>query len=132
VKRAAVIALCAAALCAGGCGRADDRAAAGDVTARFLRAVEGGDGERACAQLSDATVEALERDEGKPCAEAATELDLAPSAVTHAEVSNIAAKVDLADGRSAFLELTRAGWRLSAAGCEPGSGDEPYTCEVEA
>ena len=42
------------------------------------------------------------------------------------------AKVDLADGRSAFLELTSEGWRLSAVGCDPGAGDEPYTCELDA
>ena len=40
-------------------------------------------------------------------------LDLEPSRVTRAEVFATAAKVDLADGDSAFLELTSSGWRLS-------------------
>jgi hypothetical protein len=131
MARAALIALCVVALGAAGCGRAADRREAGAVTERFLRAVDAHDGARACAQLSDATVQALEQDAGKPCAEAVKDLKVSASAVTHAEVDVIGAKVDLADGHSTFLELGRSGWRLSAAGCQPGAGDEPYTCEVQ-
>jgi hypothetical protein len=94
--------------------------------------VEQHDGARACAQLSDGAVEALEHDEGESCAKAAPELDVSPSRVTRAEVFGTGAKVDLADGDSAFLELTRRGWRLSAAGCRPQPDDQPFTCEVEA
>ena len=49
-----------------------------------------------------------------------------------AQVFATNAKVDLADGRSAFLEQTGDGWRIAAAGCEPQGGDEPYDCELEA
>jgi hypothetical protein len=63
---------------------------------------------------------------------AATGLDVALSTVTRSEVFGTAAKVDLADGGSAFLELTPDGWRISAAGCVPEPGEQPYTCEVEA
>jgi hypothetical protein len=124
-----VLALCAAAT---GCGRADDRAAVGAVTERFLQAIAAEDGAGACAQLSDDTAQALQRDAGQPCAVAATGLDVALSTVTRSEVFGTAAKVDLADGGSAFLELTPDGWRISAAGCVPEPGEQPYTCEVEA
>jgi hypothetical protein len=126
---ALVLVLCAALA---GCGRDDDQRAAGLVTERFLRAVEADEGQAACDQLSDDTAEALASDEGRPCAEAAPELEVEPSAVARAQVFGITAKVDLADGDSAFLELTPEGWRISAAGCRPEAGARPYECEVEA
>src|SRR3954464_13163003 len=129
-RRVAV--LCAAGWCLTGCGRADDRRAGGAVTETFLRAVEQHDGARACAQLSDGAVQALEHDEGKSCERAAQGLDLSPSSVTQTQVFGTGAKVDLADGHSAFLELTRRGWRLSAAGCKPEPNDHPLPGEGEA
>jgi hypothetical protein len=131
-RRILATASCIVALLSAGCGRADDERTTRAVTERFLRAVDQHDGARACAQLSDGAVEALEHDEGKSCAEAAPELDVSPSRVTRAEVFGTGAKVDLADGRSAVLELTRRGWRLSAAGCRPEPDDHPFTCEIEA
>ncbi len=121
-----------AGLLLSGCGRADDRRAVRAVTEQFLRAVDAQDGARACAQLTDAAVEALEHDERTSCAEAASELDVSASATTRAQVYGISAKVDLADGHSAFLELTRRGWRVTAAGCRPQPADQPYMCEVDA
>jgi hypothetical protein len=115
-----------------GCGRGDDERAVSAVTDRFVRAVDGDDGDVACSQLSSATADALERDEGEPCEEAAPSLEIAASEVRRAQVYGIAAKVDLADGDSAFLELTPGGWRIAAAGCRPTAGEEPYECEVEA
>jgi hypothetical protein len=132
MRRTGLLLLCAVAALLAGCGRADDDRAVAAVTARFLQAVGAHDGTRACAYLSGGTREALEHDEGKRCAEAVVELDVDPSPVRRMQVFGVGAKVDLADGDSAFLELTPRGWRLSAAGCEPGAGDEPYTCEVEA
>jgi hypothetical protein len=118
---------------AAGCGRADDERTVSVVTERFLQAVSDGDGGRACAQLSDGAREALEQDESKSCRKAAPEIEaVAPSRVTRAQVFATAAKVDLADGHSAFLELTRRGWRIAAAGCRPTAGDAPYECEIEA
>ena len=72
--------------------------------------------------------------ESKPCPEAVRELDdeIQPSAVTRAQVFVTTAKVDLADGQSAFLELTARGWRVAAAGCRPTGPDEPYQCVLEA
>jgi hypothetical protein len=132
VSRSIALALCAVALALVGCGRGDDERATSVVTERFLRAVEQHDGARACTQLSEGAAEALEHDEGKSCAKAAPQLDVSPSRVTRAEVYGTGAKVDLADGDSAFLELTPRGWRLSAAGCRPEPDDRPFTCEVEA
>ena len=72
-----------AVLAFAGCGRADDRRAVGAVTERFLGAISDGNGQRACAQLSDGAQQALEQDESKPCPAAARELDdeIQPSTV---------------------------------------------------
>ena len=126
------LALAALCLAAAGCGRDDDRRAVGAATERFLAAVEAGDGAAACAQLSEPAADALAQDEREPCVESAPRLDVSPSAVARVEVYAIAAKVDLADGESAFLELTADGWRISAAGCVPAGEGQPYDCEVEA
>ena len=115
-----------------GCGRADDERKVSAVTLRFLTAIAADDGERACGQLSPGAVKALEQDESESCPQAARGLDLRPSRVVRAQVFATAAKIDLADGDSAFAELTSAGWRLAAAGCRPVGGDRPYECEVEA
>ena len=112
-----------------GCGRSDDERAVSAVTERFLTAVQGNDGEIACAQLTPAAAESLEA--SRPCAEAVTDLDVSPGPVTRAQVYSISAKVE-AGGTSYFLELTRAGWRISAAGCTPQADDAPFDCEAEA
>jgi hypothetical protein len=124
--------LCAVGPLVAGCGRADDARSVTAVTERFLDAVARGDGQRACARLSPGAIEALEHDEGSPCAKAARGLGLEASRVTRAQVFATEAKVDLADGDSAFLELTSSGWRISAAGCTPQPRDQPYECELEA
>jgi hypothetical protein len=102
------------------------------VTERFVAAVDAGDGDAACAQLASATADALQQQEGEPCEEAARGLEIVASAVRRAHVFGVSAQVDLADGDSAFLELTSDGWRIAAAGCRPFGGDGPYECEVEA
>jgi hypothetical protein len=124
--------LLAAAALVAGCGRGDDDRAVSTVTARFVEAVDAGDGRRACALLSAGAVEALEHDESAACAEAAPELEIRAGAVTRTQVFATEAKVDLDAGESAFLELTSNGWRISAAGCTPQGDDEPYECELEA
>jgi|SRR4051794_20536521 hypothetical protein len=114
------------------CGRAQDDRAVAAVTERFVTAVQAHEGARACAQLSTQAVQALEHDEGERCVKAVVGLDVDASPVRRTQVFGGGAKVDLADGHSAFLELTRQGWRVSAAGCAPEAGDAPYTCEVQA
>jgi hypothetical protein len=54
---------------AAGCGRTDDETTARTVTDDFLAAVESGDGEQACAQLSPDTRAGLEKQEQRPCRE---------------------------------------------------------------
>jgi hypothetical protein len=133
-SRWSVIVSVGAVLAFVGCGRADDRKTVGVVTERFLGAISDGNEQRACAQLSDGAQQALEQDESKPCPEAVRGLDdeIQPSAVRRAQVFVTTAKVDLADGQSAFLELTSRGWRVAAAGCRPAGPDEPYQCVLEA
>jgi hypothetical protein len=127
-----VLVLCAVAVGVTGCGRADDGRAVGSVTETFLQALERHDGARACAQLSQGAIAALEHDHDERCAKAAVDLSVSSSRVTRTQVFGTGAKVDLADGHSAFLEETPQGWRISAAGCRPEPNDEPYTCEVQA
>jgi hypothetical protein len=131
-RRPGALVLCALIALLSGCGRAQDDRAVSAVTERFVRAVQAHDGARACAQLSTGAVQALEHDEGERCAKAVVGLDIRASAARRSQVFGGGAKVDLADGHSAFLELTRRGWRVSAAGCAPEGGDKPYTCEVQA
>jgi hypothetical protein len=123
------------AVCVAGCGRGSDRADARAVTARFLAALERGDGAAACAQLSPATRVTLEDSEQKPCREAVGSLGLQASPVTRLQLYVTNAKADLANGDSVFLSQGAQGWRLSAAGCRPARGkpaDAPYDCALEA
>ena len=131
MRRHAVLLAVLAAVAAAGCGRADDRRTVSAVTERFLRAVDEQDGTAACGALSESTAQALGSQEQKPCAEAVTQLSLSPSPVRRAQVFGIDAQVDLADGATAFLQLTTVGWRVTAAGCQPSGGDQPYDCEVQ-
>jgi hypothetical protein len=122
-------------LATAGCARSDDRAEATGVAERFFSAISAGDGAAACAQLSPETRKKLEQDEQKPCREAIGGPRIEPGALEGVEVFSTNAKADLANGDSAFLSLTKAGWRLSAAGCKPAEGspsDVPMDCEIEA
>ena len=80
-----------------------------------------------------ATADALEHDEScEQCGTAARDRRQRHGSSAR-RCSAITAKVDLADGESAFLELTSDGWRIAAAGCIGRSrADQPYECEVEA
>jgi hypothetical protein len=132
--RALAVALVLAAM-AGGCGRDGDRDDVQAVTDRFYAALEAGDGETACAQLSTDTRTELESQEQEACAEAVGSLEVEGGDLTGVQVYVTNAKADLASGESAFLSYTEDGWRLSAVGCQPVGGkpaDRPYDCELEA
>ena len=132
--RALAVALVLATL-AGGCGRGDDHDAVGTVTDRFYTALDAGDGDTACAQLSTDTRSELESQEQETCAEAVGSLRVAGGDLARIQVYVTNAKADLASGESAFLSFTEDGWRLSAVGCRPVGGkpaDRPYDCELEA
>jgi hypothetical protein len=131
------ISLLAAALglALAGCGQDTNRDAVRAVTDRFYAAIAGKDGAVACDQLSDATIAQLEQDEQGSCPTAIESVGLAPARITRVEVFITNAKVDLANGASAFLEQTRTGWKLSALGCRPTGGDpheNPLGCAVES
>jgi ketosteroid isomerase-like protein len=103
------------------------------VAERFYAAVERGDGERACAQLSDDAVSELESQEGAACPRAVVKLELSGTRAEHAEAYVTTAKVEMDGGDRVFLDETAAGWRVAAAGCRPEPGEEaPADCEVEA
>jgi hypothetical protein len=117
-----------------GCGRDDDRANVRAVTDRFFAAVEAGDGDLACQQLSPITRSELESQEQRPCREAVTRLGLEGGSVDRVQVYVRNAMVDLSTGDAAFLSQGDEGWRLSALGCTPEAGnptDSPYDCELQ-
>lgn len=125
-------AACLIALMAAGCGtgeRADDAAA---VTERFHAALEAGDGNAACEQLSEETASRLEQQEKKPCEEAVLGLELPKGGrVADTRVEITSAVATLAEGGSDFLDEGPEGWKIAAAGCVPTLPDQPYECELE-
>lgn len=126
--------LLVAALTTSGCGQDGAADTARSVTDRFMAAVESGDGEVACAQLSPETRGQLEEQEQRQCREAVTELRLDAGSVARVRVYALNAMVELSSGEAEFLEQGEQGWRLSAVGCEPQAGmpaDRPYDCQLE-
>jgi hypothetical protein len=126
-------ALAAAALT--GCGQSGDRDQVREVASRFAAAIADGDGPAACEQLSEATMEALEQQEGSACPTAIGKLRLDGGDVAHVRVYVTNAQVVYGSGESAFLDRGRAGWRLTAVGCRFDDGkprDRPATCELES
>jgi hypothetical protein len=123
------------ALAGAGCGQDANRDDVQAVTGRFFAALAARDGATACAQLSTDTVDSLEQDEQSACPEAIAAAGLATSRVVKVAVYVTNAKVDLANGASAYLEQTASGWKLSALGCRATDGDprsHPMSCAVEA
>lgn len=127
------IALLAAALATAGCGRGSDQATVRAVSDRFFAALQSGDGEQACTQLSADTRAELESQEQKPCREAITGLGLEGAPVARVRVYVLSAIVELSSGEAAFLDDGLQGWRLSAVGCKSHGkpADRPYDCELE-
>jgi hypothetical protein len=124
------LALLAAALC--GCGRSGDRQTVRAVAVQFYAAVDRPDGARACALLSADTRKALEEQESQPCNEAVERLDLTGGPVGSVGVYSTEAAVELRGGDTVFLQDTKHGWRIAAAGCRPSGHDEPADCDLEA
>jgi hypothetical protein len=131
--RAAILALGACvAVATTGCGASERASDAAAVAERFHAALEQGDGEAACAELSEETAGKLEQQEELPCEEAVLELEL-PRGGTAAEtgVYVTSASVDLVEGGTTFLDEGAQGWKVSAAGCTPTAPNLPYDCELE-
>ena len=126
---ATVVLLALACLCAG-CGERSADATA--VVERFQTALDAGDGDGACAELSEQTASALEQQEGHPCDEAILDLDLGHEReVAETRVYVTSASVSLVDGGTLFLDQASDGWEISAAGCRPSAPDRPFDCELE-
>jgi hypothetical protein len=114
------------------CGTADRERDVAAVTERFHAALEADDGGAACDELSEETVSKLEQEEKKPCEEAVLELELPRGGtVAYRRVEVRSAEARLAEGGSDFLDEGPAGWKISAAGCEPTTPEQPYECELE-
>jgi hypothetical protein len=120
-----------ALLALAGCGTGNDERAARGAVERFESAVAARDGAGACEELSEDTSSKLEGSEQKPCEQAILSLELPPTReVVDASVWVTGAQLKL-DGDTLFLDETSQGWKISAAGCKPGSAGEPYDCELE-
>jgi hypothetical protein len=131
--RAAILALgVLLALATAGCGASDRASDAAAVAERFHAALQQGDGEAACAELSEETASKLEQQEETSCEDAVLTLDL-PRGGTAADtdVYVTSASVTLAEGGTAFLDEAAQGWKVSAAGCTPTAPDLPYDCVLE-
>jgi len=88
----------------------------------------GGDPGARCDLLAPKALAALEQDQSQPCDEAIGQLPLTGGDVQSVEVWGGDAQVRLA-GDTVFLTETRAGWRVTAAACQP-NGEAPYDCEL--
>lgn len=106
-----------------GCA-AGERSAVERVAAAFASA---GDPSQACALLAPATRQAVETQQGRPCASALAGLP-GGGVVRRVEVWGGSAQVRL-DGDTLFLTRTQEGWRVTAAGCR-ARGEAPYDCRV--
>jgi hypothetical protein len=114
------------------CGTAGRSADAAAVVQRFQSALDARDGGAACAQLSQQTASALERQQGHPCEEAILKLDLPPGReVGDTSVYVTSASVSLLAGGTLFLDEAPDGWEISAAGCTPTAPDLPADCRLE-
>ena len=115
-----------------GCGRSRDRAQARSAAEDFYSAVSHHDGAGACARLSSDARMALEQQASSTCARAVLHLDLSGRRAHIVRVYSTNAAVELLHGDTVFLQETRQGWRISAAGCRPQGRGEPADCEVQA
>jgi hypothetical protein len=125
-------AACLLALTPAACGTAEREEDAATVTERFHAALEAGDGQAACEELSDETASKLEQQEEKPCEEAVLGLELPKGGtVTVRQVEVRSAYTELSAGGADFLNEGPTGWKISAAGCRPTAPDRPYECVLE-
>lgn len=131
---ALTLVLVASAACSSPAQVRDDVA---DVVRQFSAAVDAGDGEAACALLAPAVVDAVEDDEGEPCAQALTSGDLGAELVSR--VADGEVTVRRAGGQAQartpqdtlFLAASGDGWVVTAAACDPRP-PRPYDCALEA
>jgi hypothetical protein len=129
--KAAVFA-CLLALALAGCGAGDRGQDVAAVAQRFHAALEAGDGQAACDQLSEETASKLEQQEKKPCDQAILGLALPKGGTVAATGVYVQSAYALrGEGGTDFLSEGPDGWTISAAGCRPTAPKQPYECELE-
>ena len=127
--RVAALALLAA-LAMAGCGQSTtpvDR-----VVDSFEHSLAVRDGSGACRMLTAPVRDALTKQEQEPCARAVLKVGLSPQrrrAGTSVYVTSGFAHTG--SSGAVFLDRTREGWRVSAAGCTPTGDRLPYDCILE-
>jgi hypothetical protein len=119
-----VLALGTAGLAVAGCSNADEPAVRAAAAA-----FAGGDDQTRCGLLAPSTLESLEQDGG--CPDALGQLGVGRGDVVSVQVWGQDALVHLSDD-TLFLTRDDAGWRVSAAACEPAGEGLPYECQLEA
>ncbi|MFF8413082.1 hypothetical protein [Streptomyces omiyaensis] len=120
------------ALLVSGCGASAARVdGATDAGRRFAAALAAGDHRAACALLAPATREEIEDDGRIPCRTALREAG--PPVAGQPRGTDVYGNEALVrmTGDTLFLSRFDEGWRVTAAGCEPQGGDEPYRCSVK-
>jgi hypothetical protein len=127
----AAVALALLALALGACGRSGDRQIVRDVAVQFYAAADHHDGSRACALLSSETRKKLEEQESESCDKAIDKVDLNGGPVSKVSVYSTEAAVELRGGDTVFIEDTKDGWRIAAAGCRPTGHAQPADCDLE-
>jgi hypothetical protein len=123
-----VLAVAVAAVSLSGCGPDGWKRSAVRAATAFQDALRARDGQAACAVLTDTTRDALESETGRSCAAAVMSLKADSAAAGAAEVWGTQARVTFGTD-TVFLGRYADGWRVSAAGCKPGSGS--YECDLE-
>ena len=128
----AAVSACLLALALAGCGAGDRGHDVAAVAQRFHAALEAGDGQAACEELSEETATKLEQQEKKPCDEAILGLELPKGGTVAATGVFVKSAYALrAEGGTDFLSEGPKGWAISAAGCTPTAPERPYDCELE-
>jgi hypothetical protein len=123
---------CLLALAVAGCGTGDRERDAAAVAERFHAALEAGEGQAACDELTEETASKLEDQEKTPCEEAILSLELPKGAsVAATRVYLGSAFATLAEGGVDFLDESPDGWKVSSAGCDTTAPGQPYDCELE-
>ena len=129
VSGGGIVAAVGLSVLAAGCtGPGADQA--GEVAQSFAQLATS-DTAQACELLSGHTREAVEKAAKKGCPDALTDEDLpGESSVRLVDVYGHDARVTL-DNDVVFLARFPEGWKVTAAGCTPGSSeDEPFDCDV--
>ena len=116
----------------GGCGTGGSERDIAGVVERFGSDLEVGDGQGACAQLTVPARDALAEDEGKPCRAAILTLGLDDGGRVKRVAVYLTSGFAETSQQTLFLDQTKNGWRINAAGCAPKGPGKPYDCALES